>query len=210
MFFVNLPFFYITLLGPKTFDGNFANTNDYINGGGMNPGNGSSMGLFQAAMHIRRNSRLNVSKTLAIGWPIGMILDNEKGDTQGSAEKGFFLLVSLVCFLLAFLVCFLLVFPVCFLLAFLGLCRQPHCGCEPLFCLIYIKYPSFLKNNRGNIWRVSKKSIPLHSLFGNTPVSNKRKEFFEKIYINREVVQEASAGFGKPLLCSGKKSSAFG
>ncbi len=69
----------------------------------MNPGNGSSMGLFQAAMHIRRNSRLNVSKTLAIGWPIGMILDNEKGDTQGSAEKGFFLLVSLVCFLLAYL-----------------------------------------------------------------------------------------------------------
>ena len=55
-----------------------------------------------------------------------------------------------------------------------------------------------------------KKSIPLHSLFGNTPVSNKRKEFFEKIYINREVVQEASAGFSKPLLCSGKKSSAFG
>ena len=102
-FFLDLSFFYITLLGPKTFDGNFANTNDYINGGGMNPGNGSSMGLFQAAMHIRRNSRLNVSKTLAIGWPIGMILDNEKGDTQGSAEKGFFLLVSLVCFLLAYL-----------------------------------------------------------------------------------------------------------
>ena len=77
------------------------------------------MGLSQAAMHIRRNSRLNISQTLAIGWPIGMILDNEKGDTQGSAEKGFFLLVFLVCFLLAFL----------------GLCRQPHCGCEPLFLL---------------------------------------------------------------------------
>ena len=116
-----------------------------------------------------------------------------------------FLLAFLVCFLLAFLVCFLLVFPVCFLLAFLGLCRQPHCGCEPFSRLIYIKYPSFLKNNRGNIWRVLKKSIPLHSLFGNTPVSNKRKEFFEKIYINREVVQEASAGFSRPLLCSGKQ-----
>ena len=81
-------FSYITLLGPKTFDANFQNTTDYITGGGMNPGNGSSMGKFQAAMHIRRNSRLNVSKTLAIGWPIGMILDNEKGDTQGAATKG--------------------------------------------------------------------------------------------------------------------------
>ena len=81
-------FSYITLLGPKTFDANFKNEKDYITGGGMNPQNGSSMGLFQAAMHIRRNFRLNVSKTLAIGWPIGMILDNEKGDTQGSATKG--------------------------------------------------------------------------------------------------------------------------
>ena len=86
--FTTAQFSYITLLGPKTFDANFQNTTDYITGGGMNPGNGSSMGKFQAAMHIRRNSRLNVSKTLAIGWPIGMILDNEKGDTQGAATNG--------------------------------------------------------------------------------------------------------------------------
>lgn len=81
-------FSYVTFLGPKTFDGSFANTADYINGNGMNPENGSSMGLFQAAMHIRRNSRLNVSNTLAIGWPIGLILDNEKGNTQGAATDG--------------------------------------------------------------------------------------------------------------------------
>ena len=53
----------------------------------MNPGNGSSMGKFQAAMHIRRNSRLNVLNSVFVGWPIGIILDNEKGDTQGSATK---------------------------------------------------------------------------------------------------------------------------
>lgn len=81
-------FSYVTFLGPKTFDGSFANTADYINGNGMNPENGSSMGLFQAAMHIRRNSRLNVSNTLAIGWPVGLILDNEKGNTQGAATDG--------------------------------------------------------------------------------------------------------------------------
>lgn len=81
-------FSHMTFLGPKTFDASFANNADYIQGGGMNPENGSSMGLFQAAMHIRRNSRLNVEKTLAIGWPIGIILDNEKGNTQGAATSG--------------------------------------------------------------------------------------------------------------------------
>ncbi|MDR4000489.1 MAG: hypothetical protein Q3X12_04690, partial [Hallella sp.] len=78
----------ITFLGPKTFDASFTNDKTYINAGGINPENGSSMGLFQAAMHIRRNSRLNVNNTLAIGWPIGLILDNEKGNTQGAATNG--------------------------------------------------------------------------------------------------------------------------
>ncbi len=78
----------MTFLGPKTFDANFQNTNDYINGGGMNPENGSSMGKFQAAMHIRRNSRLNCYNSVAIGWPIGLILDNEKGNTQQAATEG--------------------------------------------------------------------------------------------------------------------------
>lgn len=78
----------MTFLGPKTFDASFQNTTDYINGGGMNPENGSSMGKFQAAMHIRRNSRLNCYNSVAIGWPIGLILDNEKGNTQGAATNG--------------------------------------------------------------------------------------------------------------------------
>lgn len=81
-------FSFMTLLGPKTFDANFDNTKDYINGGGMNPGNGSSMGLFQAAMHLRRNTRLNCANSVFIGWPIGIILDNQKGDTQGAATQG--------------------------------------------------------------------------------------------------------------------------
>ncbi len=86
--YTSATFSYMTFLGPKTFDGAFANNADYITGGGLNPENGSSMGLFQAAMHIRRNSRLNVNNTLAVGWPIGLILDNEKGDTQGAATNG--------------------------------------------------------------------------------------------------------------------------
>ncbi len=90
-------FSYMTLLGPKTFDASFENNKDYINGGSMNPGNGSSTGLFQAAMHIRRNSRLNCTNSVFIGWPIGIILDNQKGDTQGAAAQGLLKLNNL-CF----------------------------------------------------------------------------------------------------------------
>lgn len=86
--FTTAAFSNMTFLGPKTFDANFQNTTDYINGGGMNPENGSSMGKFQAAMHIRRNSRLNCYNSVAIGWPVGLILDNEKGNTQEAATQG--------------------------------------------------------------------------------------------------------------------------
>lgn len=77
----------ITFVGPKL-DPNFVNTPDYINGSNVYPNNGSALGKFQTAMHIRRSSRLNVYNTVAIGWPIGIILDNEKGDTQQSATNG--------------------------------------------------------------------------------------------------------------------------
>lgn len=77
----------ITFVGPKL-DASFQNTTDYINGGEEFPNNGSALGKFQAAMQIRRNSRLNCVNSLAIGYPIGLILDNQKGDTQGAATNG--------------------------------------------------------------------------------------------------------------------------
>lgn len=77
----------ITLVGPKL-DASFENTTDYITGGGMNPGNGAALGKFQAAFHIRRNSRLSCFNSVAIGYPIGLILDNQRGDTQSAAANG--------------------------------------------------------------------------------------------------------------------------
>lgn len=77
----------ITFVGPKL-DASFQNTTDYINAGSYFPNNGSALGKFQAAMHIRRNSRLNCMNSLAIGYPVGLILDNEKGNTQGAASQG--------------------------------------------------------------------------------------------------------------------------
>ena len=47
-----------------------------------------------------------------------------------------------------------------------------------------------------NIWRLHRKSIPLHSLYKTSHLASYLKRmFFEKIYINREVVQEASVWF---------------
>lgn len=78
----------VTFVGPMALASDFQNTTDYINGGSMNPNNGSALGKYQAAMQIRRNSRLSCFNSVALGWPIGLILDNEKGDTQGAATAG--------------------------------------------------------------------------------------------------------------------------
>lgn len=78
----------MTLVGPMATDASFVNDASYINGGSYYPNNGSSLGKFQAAMHIRRDTHLNCFNSVAIGWPIGIIIDNEKGDTQGAATAG--------------------------------------------------------------------------------------------------------------------------
>ncbi len=78
----------VTFIGPKLVDASFENTTDYINGGDMNPNNGSALGRFQSAMQIRRASRLNCYNSIAVGYPIGLILDGEKGDTPDAASNG--------------------------------------------------------------------------------------------------------------------------
>ena len=58
---------------------------------------------------------------------------------------------------------------------------------------------NFLKVFLQNIWWEKKFCIPLHSLYKTSHLASYlkrlKKEFFEKIYINREVVQEASVWF---------------
>ncbi len=84
----NAIFSNITFIGPKEGATDFANNADYITGGIYNPNNGSGLGKFQAAMQIRRGSRLNCINSIALGWPIGLIIDSEKGDTREQAEAG--------------------------------------------------------------------------------------------------------------------------
>ena len=85
--FTTATFSNVTFVGPMGRDG-FENTPDYINGGSMFPQNGSALGKYQAAMHIRRSSHLACFNSVAIGYPIGLIIDAEKGNTQEYAKAG--------------------------------------------------------------------------------------------------------------------------
>lgn len=77
----------ITFVGPKT-AADFQNSNSYITAGSYFPNNGSGLGKFQAAMQIRRSSRLNCVNSVVTDWPIGLIIDGEKGDTRAQAKAG--------------------------------------------------------------------------------------------------------------------------
>ena len=84
----------ITFVGPKVLDNKFENNANYITGGDYNPNNGSGLGKFQAAMQIRRSSRLNCINSVALGWPIGLIIDGEKGGTVQASKDGLLKLQS--------------------------------------------------------------------------------------------------------------------
>lgn len=87
--YTNAVFSNVTFIGPIASDANFQNTSDYINAGNYRPNNTSALGLFQSAMQIRRNSRLCCFNSIAVGYPIGLILDNQRGNTQEAASNGY-------------------------------------------------------------------------------------------------------------------------
>ncbi|ADV43293.1 hypothetical protein [Bacteroides helcogenes] len=92
-------FKHVTFIGPGAAKNNFDytanNTTDYIDANHLN-GNGASLGLFQSAMQIRRSSKLNVENTLAVGYPIGIIIDGALGSTPAFAKAGEFTLKNII------------------------------------------------------------------------------------------------------------------
>lgn len=95
--FTSARFRNITLIGPMTAKNTgFANTSDYITAGDLFPDNGSKLGKFQAAVQIRRSSKLNISNLLAVGFPIGLIIDGEKGQTVAYAKASEFKLENCI------------------------------------------------------------------------------------------------------------------
>ncbi len=95
--FTSATFKNITFIGPRTAkNSDFTNTSSYITAGNVFPDNGSKLGLFQAAMQIRRSSKLNVENVLAVGYPIGLIVDGEKGNSVRYAKDGQFSLKNII------------------------------------------------------------------------------------------------------------------
>lgn len=81
----------VTFIGPmtaKNLAAGFTNADSYITGGDVYPDNGSKLGKFQSAMQIRRSSKLNCYNSVAVGYPIGLIIDGEKGATVDYAKAG--------------------------------------------------------------------------------------------------------------------------
>ena len=85
----------MTIIGPIGQDTNFENVAGagYISGYGW--GNKADLpfqirtGIFQCAMQIRRNSRMNCFNSVLTGYPVGIMLSNDgRGNTQEAAADG--------------------------------------------------------------------------------------------------------------------------
>lgn len=87
----------VTFIGPKTTKNtDFQNNLTYITAGNYFPETGARLGLFQAAMQIRRSSKLNCENSLAVGYPVGLIIDGANGSTPKYAKEGGFTLKNLI------------------------------------------------------------------------------------------------------------------
>lgn len=80
----------VTLVGPIGQHADFINKagtdGQYISGGGLFPNNGSRTGQYQAAVQIRRNSRISLQHSVIIGYPVGLMIENDKvPGTQAAA-----------------------------------------------------------------------------------------------------------------------------
>jgi hypothetical protein len=83
----------VTIIGPLGQDPDFNTVggSGYINGYNWGATTDAAFpiraGIYQAAMQIRRNSRLSCFNSVFTGYPVGIMLSNDgRGDTQGAAN----------------------------------------------------------------------------------------------------------------------------
>ncbi|MDR2496845.1 MAG: hypothetical protein LBD21_06930 [Tannerellaceae bacterium] len=83
----------VTVIGPLGQDPLFENKTAYINGYEWGSTTDAAFpirtGIFQAAMQIRRNSRISCFNSVFAGFPVGLMISNDgRGDSQGAAARG--------------------------------------------------------------------------------------------------------------------------
>lgn len=73
----------ISVFGPVS------NPTNYTDQGGVNGHWDASKCRFQAGLHLRRHTELSIFNSVIAGWPIGVIIENDKGSaTQTNATEG--------------------------------------------------------------------------------------------------------------------------
>ncbi|MDR3133478.1 MAG: hypothetical protein LBU42_05580 [Prevotellaceae bacterium] len=81
----------VTLIGPSNTTEfiNEAGAGKYIDAGPYDPNNGSKVGQFQSGVQIRRNSRISLSNAVITGFPVGLMVENDKSvkNTQSAADE---------------------------------------------------------------------------------------------------------------------------
>ena len=85
--FTSAVFSNVTMVGAVGQDAAFVNNLNYINAGSVNPNNGSKLGPFQAAVQIRRNSHESLFNSVFMGYPVGLIIENDKGSATQDAAR---------------------------------------------------------------------------------------------------------------------------
>ena len=81
--FTSCVFANVSLLGPV------ANPTNYTDQGGVQGHTDASKVRFQAGLHLRRNTQLSIFNSIIAAFPIGIIVENDKGSsTRGNAEAG--------------------------------------------------------------------------------------------------------------------------
>ena len=73
--FTSAVFANISSFGPVTNPGSYTDRGSVH--GSVNP-----KGVFQAAIQLRRSTKLSVFNSVMAGWPIGLIIENDKGTSQ--------------------------------------------------------------------------------------------------------------------------------
>ena len=85
--FTTAKFCNVTLVGPIGQDPSFQNNVNYINAGSMKHLGAVGVGQFQAGVQIRRSSHISLANSVILGYPVGLVIENDKGSqTQAFAD----------------------------------------------------------------------------------------------------------------------------
>lgn len=80
-------FSFMTLLGPTTFAEGIVSHDGYVSDKVIIPDNGSSLGGYQAALHLSNASRISCTNSVFVGWPKGIVTCGNSQTDEAQAAR---------------------------------------------------------------------------------------------------------------------------